>query len=60
MSHHSITKFLDPKEDSLSDMDFYIFDSVLYVSNLYQFKYQIVEEPRSQQDNFNLVESCIV
>lgn len=40
--HPSITKFLKPKEDSLSDRDFDVFNLVLSVSNLSHLEYQII------------------
>lgn len=55
-----IIKFLDPKEESLSDMDFDVFDLVLNANDIVGLKNQILEEFRVKGDAFNLVESSLV
>lgn len=44
--HLVITKFLDPKEECLSDKDFDVFDPVLNVNDIIGLKNQVLEESR--------------
>lgn len=44
--HPFTTKLLYSKEESLSDRDFDIFDSILSVNDMYGLKGQIMEESK--------------
>lgn len=55
-----ITKFLDPKEESLSDRDFDVFYAVFTINDLSQLKDQIMKDFVVHRDNFNLFKSGLV
>ena len=60
LCHPFLTKFLDPKEDSLSNRDFDVFDLVLTINGLFKLKDKIIEDPRVSQDSFYLLDSVLV
>ena len=60
MSKLIITKFLDPKEDFLSDSDYDVFDLVLSINDIVGHKHKILQDSMVQGDAFHLVESGLV
>lgn len=58
--HSMLSNILDPKEEYLSNRDINVFDPLLLVDNLYQFKNEVLKESWVDHDNLNLCELNIV